>query len=347
MLYNAKNPHGGDIYGGGTELDLSANTNPFGTPESVREAVARCAGELSHYPDPYCRELVSAIAEYEKAPREYVLCGAGAAELIHSYCAAAKPKKAMELAPTFSEYSLAAGNCGCEVVRHRLLEEDGFEVTETLISALERERPEVLFLCDPNNPTGKLISPEIKERIFALCFENGIRILLDECFMDLAEGGESFVPRLGFCPNVTVLKAFTKSFGMAGLRLGYCLTSDFELLESMSRAAQPWNVSTAAQRAGVAALRDEGFLEKARELIREERKKLRDSLRELGLSVWETDANFMLFRAGEDLGEKLKAKGILIRDCSNFYGLGPGYYRTAVKLPHENKRLTDAIRELM
>lgn len=347
MLYNAKNPHGGDVYAGKIELDFSANTNPFGTPRCVKEAVSACASELSRYPDPYCRELVSAIARFENVPERFVLCGAGAAELIYSYCEALKPRKAVELAPTFSEYSLALENAGCEIVRHFLREDEGFSVTEELIGLLLRERPDALFLCDPNNPTGKLISPDLKLRIIAVCAENGIRILADECFADLASGGMSLIPSLDKLPNVAVLRAFTKSFGMAGLRLGHCLSSDAALLEKMSRAVQPWNVSTAAQRAGAAALSDPGFIEKARLLIENERPKLISFFRSMGLEVFDSDANFILFRAGTDLGERLKKRGILIRDCSNFPGLSGGFYRIAVKLPDENERLKDAVKECL
>jgi threonine-phosphate decarboxylase len=347
MLYNAKNPHGGDVYEGDIGLDFSANTNPFGAPERVKEAVSSCAEEISRYPDPYCRELVSAIAEFEKTPERFVLCGAGAAELIYSYCGALRPKKAMELAPTFSEYSLALEGTGCEMIRCFLKEEDGFAVTEALLGALIKEKPDVLFLCDPNNPTGRLIEPGLKKLIVEVCAENGIRILADECFMDLARGGLSLVPELENYRGIAVLKAFTKSFGMAGLRLGYCLSADSALLEGMSRKVQPWNVSSAAQRAGTAALSDTGFIEKTRELIEKERPYLAGALRDLGLSVWDSDANFMLFRAEPSLGERLRAKGILIRDCSNYYGLGRGFFRIAVKLPEENAQLIEALKECL
>ena len=253
----------------------------------------------------------------------------------------------MELAPTFSEYSVALEDTGCEVVRHFLHEENGFLVTEKLLDELKSERPDVLFLCDPNNPTGRLIPPELKARIAGVCAENGIRLLADECFMDLAEGGLSLVPMLQKMPNVTVLKAFTKSFGMAGLRLGCCLSSDGELLCAMSRAVQPWNVSTVAQRAGIAALKEHEFIERTRALISAERSRVTGALRGLGLDAWDSDVNFILFRARPSLGEALRARGILIRDCSNYSGLGRGFFRTAVKLPEENDKLTEAVKECL
>ena len=346
MLYNANNPHGGDVYGGDVKLDFSANTNPFGAPPGVAAAIEGVLSELHRYPDPYCRGLVSAISGHEGVPKGSVLCGAGAAELIYSYCEAVRPRKAMELAPTFSEYSAALLRTGCEVVRHTLREEDGFLVTETVMDSLERERPEVLFLCDPNNPTGRLIPNGLKEEMLLFCKENGISVFADECFMDLSRG-KSLVPELGRYPRLTVLKAFTKSFGMAGIRLGYVVSADAELLSSMSRAVQPWNVSTPAQAAGIAALGETGFVEKTRLLMERERPRLIHGLEELGLMVFGSDTNFILFRGGASLGQALKERGIALRDCSNYPGLCKGFYRTAVRLPEENDMLIEAIRGVL
>lgn len=347
MLYKEKNPHGGDIYAGDIRLDFSANTNPFGTPEGVQAAVSACLPDLHRYPDPYCRRLVSAIAAREGVPEEYVLCGAGAAELIYSYCASAKPSTALELAPTFSEYSLALENAGCRVYRHLLREEDGFSVTERLITNIQALSPDVIFLCDPNNPTGRLMDPALKRRILEAAADVGARVFMDECFMDLTENGVSIVPQLPRMPFAAVLKAFTKSFGMAGVRLGYLLCSDPALLRGMSRAVQPWNVSSAAQTAGVAALGETGFIEKTRALIGAERPRMEKALRALGAEVFPSDANFLLFRSSPLLGPALRRRGILIRDCSNYHGLGPGFFRTAVRLPGENDALIEAIRGIL
>ena len=120
MLYQTKNPHGGDIYAGDITLDFSANTNPYGTPEGVRQAIRDCLCRLDRYPDPYCRQLTAAIAAFEGVRPEYILCGNGAAELIRSWCAAVRPRLALELAPTFSEYSLALTQAGCRVERYNL-----------------------------------------------------------------------------------------------------------------------------------------------------------------------------------------------------------------------------------
>jgi len=349
MLYRQENPHGGDLYSRPVALDFSANINPFGTPEAVRQAVVDALDQLKHYPDPYCRELVAAIAEFEKLPQSYILCGSGAAELIYSYVRALGPKKALVLAPTFAEYEAALTAQGCDVEHFFLQEAEDFAVTEALLPALWRSGAELLVLCNPNNPTGRLMEPELLRRICLSCQERGISLLVDECFLDLCDQGEaqSLKPLLERCPKLTLLKAFTKSYGMAGLRLGYCLSADPALLEAMGGTVQPWNVSIPAQKAGIAALGQQDFVQRARDCIRAERPKLRQGLERLGLRVLPSQVNYLLFYSEKELkAPLLEGYGILIRSCANYPGLGQGWYRIAVKRPEENRRLLAALEEV-
>lgn len=348
MLYQTENPHGGDRYGQPVTLDFSANTNPLGTPESVRQAVIDCVQQLDHYPDPYCRQLCQAIADYEGVPVSYILCGNGAAELIYAFCAARRPRRAMELAPTFSEYSAALEQVGCEVVRYALSPQRGFRLEEGILTALEGEKPDVLFLCNPNNPTGALIPPQLMEQIAALCQTQSITLFVDECFLDLTDGADtlSLKSRLAHMPGLFLLKAFTKSFGMAGLRLGYGLCANQALLSAMGRSVQPWNVSLPAQMAGAAALGERDFLRRAREVIRTQRTWLTEALEGLGMAVCPSQTNYLLFYSKIPLEEGLLARGIRIRPCENYPGLTRGWYRIAVRLPGENRQLIDALRAL-
>ena len=247
MLYGRGNPHGGGQYGQPVRLDFSVNTNPLGTPPAVMRAVEASAGRLHQYPDPCCRALVAALAAYEGVPEAYILCGCGAAELIFAYCAALRPRRALELAPTFSEYAAALEAVGCQVERYALRPEDSFAVGEGFLQALERTGCDTVFLCNPNNPTGRLIRPEVLEAACGMCVRRGIRLFVDECFLPLSSGGQSLKSRLADMPGLFLLKALTKSHAMAGLRLGYCLSGDGTLLEAMSRQSQPWNVPLPAQ----------------------------------------------------------------------------------------------------
>jgi len=349
MLYQTLNAHGGDLYGHPVELDFSVNTNPLGTPPAVVEAVRDAAQVLCQYPDPYCRELVRALAEYEDAPEDCILCGCGAAELIYSYCRAVGAGTALVTAPTFSEYASALQVEGCRVLAHPLREEDRFEVTETFLQTLRETTAEAVFLCNPNNPTGRLVREDLLDEICRTCQDRGIRLFVDECFLELSDGGgeASLVKRLEAFPGLFLLKAFTKTYGMAGLRLGYCLCGDRPLLAQMGRTVQPWNVSLPAQRAGVAALGERDFLRQSLELIQRERPWLAARLEELGFQVCPSQANYLLLKSGRELAAPLLERGILIRDCSNYDGLGLGWYRVAVKTHGENRKLTDALADIV
>ena len=348
MLYQASNPHGGGLYGRTVTLDFSVNTHPLGTPPSVVRAVEASAGRLCQYPDPCCRDLTAALAAYEGTGENQILCGCGAAELIYSYCSSIGAESALVTAPTFSEYAAALTAAGVRVERYHLREEEDFSLTEDFLPALENSGCEAIFLCTPNNPTGQLIPPALLEAVCEICRRRGLRLFVDECFLDLSDGGRaaSLSGRLEEYPGLFLLKAFTKSYGMAGLRLGYCLSADGALLRAMSRRVQPWNVSLPAQLAGVAALGETAFLHSARDLIRRERPVLAEALQSLGLRVYPSQANYLLLQSPFDMHAPLLSRGILIRDCSNYEGLGPGWYRIAVKTPAENRTLISALAEI-
>ena len=347
MLYGTKNPHGGDVYGEELRLDFSANVTPLGTPPDVVRAIQQAAELVRQYPDPYCRRLTEAIAAHEGVPERFILCGAGAAELIYSFCDALRPGLVAETAPTFSEYSLAAEHFGARTVRWELRREKGFLPDEGILDFIREARPDVLFLCTPNNPTGRTLPRSLLESVLSLCRGMDIRVMLDECFLDFTEA-QSAADLLPTHENLIILKALTKNYALAGVRCGYCLTADGELLKKMSAAVQPWNVSLLAQAAGEAALRQTDFLKKNREIIPRERELLENGLRSFGFWVCPSEANYLLFRAPETLGHDLREREkIAVRSCSNYPGLGPGWYRTAVRLRNENASLLEAVRRVL
>jgi threonine-phosphate decarboxylase len=347
MYYQTKNPHGGDIYASPVELDYSANTNPLGVPPAVIAAAAQALEKADRYPDPYCRSLVKAIAEAEGVQPEYILCGNGASELIFAFCAAAQPGKAAALAPTFSEYASALELFGGNTVLYPLRQERGFLPGEDFPDWLRSQQPEAVFLCNPNNPTGRLLPRDLIMDVITLCKQMGARLFVDECFLELAHGGESLKGLLTDFPGLFLLRAFTKSYGMAGLRLGYCFSADEALLRRMAELTPPWDVSAPAQAAGVAALGEGEFLRRAKELIDRERPRLKKALEDLGLWVCPSDVNYLLFRGPESLLGNMRLRGVALRDCANFPGLGPGWYRMAVRTEEENDRLLAALKECL
>ncbi len=347
MLYGTENPHGGDTYFTRISLDFSANVCPLGTPESVMAAMRAALKDAHRYPDPRCRALVRAIALSEGIPEDFILCGAGAAELIFAFCAAVRPKTAAETAPTFSEYAAALSLAGTRIERYLLTEADGFRVGEGFLRFLAEKKPEAVFLCDPNNPTGRLIDPDILDGVLRFCRKTSARLFLDECFLDLSDGGEGMKGAIAENPRLVIVKAFTKTYGLAGVRLGYCLSSDGELLRTMAAVTPPWNVSVVAQAAGVAALKETAFAGKARVLIKEERAYLREGLTRLGLCVMPSEANFLLVKGPAGLAEKLEREGIAVRRCGNFLGLDERWYRLAVRPHGENERLIAALARVL
>lgn len=335
-----KNEHGGDIFEREIVYDFSANLNPLGMPENVKNALQKSISEWEKYPDPFCRSLVKKLSERENFPPENIVCGNGAADVIFRIVQTVKPQKAVVCAPSFSEYSKALTQSGSEISAYFLSEKSGFALDERILEMLD-ESVQMLILSTPNNPTGRTIDGELLHRICEKCEANDIVFLCDECFIDFTENAahaEQFMN-----PNVVVLKAFTKIYAMAGLRLGYALFGDAELAEKVRRNGQFWSVSAPAQTAGEAALDEKYYLEKTLELEKAEREFLTENLRNFGFKVYPSEANFILFYTKLPLDEMLLSEKILIRNCANFDGLEQGYFRIAVRSHEENFALVSAI----
>jgi len=343
--------HGGDWAGFKSEygyepLDFSANVSPLGVPESVVQAITDSAREADKYPDPLCRALCAAIGTYEGVDPSYVVCGNGAADVIFRLAGAMRGKKALVTAPTFSEYETALSANDCVVERYALREENGFRAGDGFLRAIGPDT-DLVFLCEPNNPTGVTSGKEFLLKALKACEENGAVLVIDECFNEFIDdpGSLTMKQALDATDHLVILKAFTKVFAMAGVRLGYMLCSNRGIAEAVRGQGQPWAVSGLAQAAGIAALGEPEYVERLSELVREERPFLEQGLRDLGLTVIPGEANYLLFRGPSDLEEDLREKGILIRNCSNYHGLGDGWFRTAVRTREDNERLLAAVSE--
>lgn len=344
--------HGGDWAGFAAEygtmpLDFSANISPLGLPDGVRRAIAEAAAGQDRYPDPLCRALRAAIGKSRNLPAEWILCGNGTADLIWRLALARKPRRALLTAPTFAEYTAALHSVDCKVTEYLLHAENNFAVEENLLDAITPEINLVL-LCEPNNPTGRTTDPGLLHAILDRCTATGTLLAVDECFNEFLDAPETHTLEgcLRAHPNLLIFKAFTKWYAMAGVRLGYVLGSDPALLEHLRLAGQPWAVSGLAQAAGLAALRETEYSETLHALIAAQRPRLEQSLTELGCRVIPGEANYLLFhQERQDLTAALRHKGVLLRDCSNYTGLGPGWYRCAVRSAAENEAFLQALRE--
>ncbi|MBF0441259.1 MAG: threonine-phosphate decarboxylase [Oligoflexales bacterium] len=348
--------HGGDIYsarrmtGGQEIIDFSSNINPAGLSDRALDAISHAARLCSRYPDPFCRDLTSAISEYEKVDKSWIFCSNGASEIIFRLALAFKPKKALILAPTFSDYGRALGTVDCKVVRYGLKAENGYMVGSDFLEKIE-EDIDMIFLCNPNNPTGELTSGDFIGRILERCRGSGAIVVADECFIDFVDDPSVFSARkyLNAWDSLVILKAFTKLFAMPGIRLGYAMTSSTGIIDRLRASGQDWAVSVIAEAAGMAVLGDREYLPRTRQLVREERCFLRSEIEKLGFKVYGSRANYIFFRAFgmNDLDGRLLRRGILIRSCSNYHGLDGTYYRVAVRTRAENMRLIEEFRNIL
>ena len=242
--------HGGDWAGfqekyGKLPLDFSASTTPLPMPEGMRTAVLRSLDRADRYPDPLCRELTAALGKKHHVPPDHILCGAGAADLLFRLIQAKRPRRVMIVVPTFSGYEEALRTVNCQIERFSLQEKDSFVLTEDLLPCI-KPGLDMLFLCSPNNPTGRSVPTGLLRKIRERCRRCGTLLVLDACFGGFLPGPAQDGP--------FVLRSFTKWYPMAGLRLGYAVCPDRELLEEMRRQGPPWAVPAPAQ-----AARERGF----------------------------------------------------------------------------------------
>lgn len=343
--------HGGDVYSytarfGGAPVDLSANINPYGIPERVKQAMLGAIDACTQYPDPFCRTARQAIGSAEGIDPDRIYCGSGAADVLDRLAAVLRPKTALLLAPTFAEYERTLADADLRF--HTLRADEGFAVTERILQDITPEM-DAVYLCNPNNPTGRTMDSALLREIAARCAQADARLIVDECFLDFVTDGKkrTLVPLLDEFPSLVLLRAYTKMYAVPGVRFGWCMTADAALIEGLYRAGQPWNVSVIAQACAVACAAERDYACRTAQRIADERAYLSAQMSARGLWVCAGEANFLLFRAQDaDLQENLARRGILIRDCVNYRGLTRGYYRTAVKTRKESDALLAALDDI-
>lgn len=350
--------HGGNVYavarltGGAPDalLDFSANINPLGLPAAVRAAVLGALDLIVHYPDAEAAALKQAISRRYSVDPRLVTCGNGAAELLYLLCHMRRPRRVLVAAPTFSEYERAARAAGAAAHYCPLDAVDGFALDPDAFAA-RLPGTDIAFLCNPNNPTGRLVPPAAVETIVAAAAIHGAWVVVDESFIDFLPDAADWTcrPLLSQYSNLLIIQSLTKFYAIPGLRLGFLL-ADPAVGDLLDRGKDPWNVSTLAQAAGVAALADDDYRAASLTAIPPARADLHAALAALpGVQPYPAAANFIMAdisRTGftaADLRQALLPAGILIRDCCNYPGLSSAYIRLAVKLPADNRRLLAAL----
>jgi threonine-phosphate decarboxylase len=348
-LLEAKAVHGGDVWSCFPVIDFSSNVNPLGPPAGVLGALRDNLWRVSLYPDDSGRELKEAVAEYAGVGEENIILGNGSTEVIKGFAEGfiAKGDHVILPIPTYSEYEYQALLRGAEITYLSPRGDLSFSV-EGILSAIE-EKPRALFLCDPNNPTGKTLRKHELRRVLEAAHEEEVLVLLDEAYIEFAD--RPCFQEAAEYENLLVSRSLTKFFALPGLRLGYGIGSQ-KIVALLERLRIPWNVNALAQVAGIEALKDKGFAETSRRFVKAEREFLRSKVEGIGLATVASDTNFFLINLGgriasAELKARLLDKKILIRDCSSFKGLGEDYIRVSVKQREENLRLIRELKRVM
>jgi len=349
--------HGGHIkhiinHGNNGILDFSASINPLGYPENVRKIIFENFDDILHYPDIDCAGLRKYIGQKVGRPQDEIIVGNGSTELFYLIPRTLKPSKGIIFQPTFSEFAEALKCSHAEAVNNVLRSEENFCFTYQE-SYFDDKKVKMVFLCNPNNPTGQLVEKVV---ILSMVKQHpAITFVIDEAFMDFVEEPEKYsvMHEAGTLRNLIVVRSLTKFYGFPGLRIGY-LAAHADLIIKMMEYKEPWSVNALAQCAAMTALEDEEFFSRSREFMFTERLYLFHELSEIqGLSPYKPTANYIFVKINLDgmasslLREQLLERGIAIRDCSNFLGLSNKYFRVAVRTREENMMLVSTLKTLL
>ena len=331
-------------------LDFSANINPLGMPETLKQAITQNLDRLERYPDPAYPGLYQALAAHHQLPASWFLAGNGETEVIYTLVQALAPRRAMLVAPGFAEYRRALQQTGCRIDTFMLTEAEGWQLTASILPALTVEL-DCLFLCTPNNPTGLMPDDDLLQAIIARCRVLNITLIVDEAFLDFLPDRHGLIPFLGDNPHLWVLRSLTKFYAIPGLRLGYLLNGDPQAIAILRERQMPWAVNALAALAGEVILEDKAFQRATLQWLNTERPRLCQRLKPLsGITLWEGEANYLFLRCdvdGLDLQRALLERHVLIRSCANYPGLDKRYFRVAVRSAAENDRLVTAFEQVL
>jgi len=354
-LINETFEHGGNVFALARSLgiapeeltDFSASINPLGPAPGVREALAASFDRLVHYPDRQAAELRCALAGLHGVDTSNIVVANGSTELIYLLPRILTGKRGLVVAPAFSEYARSLERAGWEVDHLILSPADGFALSLDRLAERLADGVDLLFLCNPANPTGAILPPAVTEKVFELCRTTRTFLVLDEAFMDFREGesAKRIVCQTG---GGVVLRSMTKFYAIPGLRLGYAL-GPAEVVGLLASLLEPWSVNTLAQAAGVASLADRNYRETTIRHCIEECDFLARGFSSLpGLAPFPSAANYLLVElanglSAPELRDALLKRRIIVRDCSNFVGLDKRFFRVAVRGRDDNSRLLAAL----
>jgi Histidinol-phosphate/aromatic aminotransferase and cobyric acid decarboxylase len=364
MIKHVDHFHGSDlekieqIYGIAKEniTSFSANVNPLGVSYKLRTTLSNHIDAITSYPDREYTALRKCIAGYAHTDYENIIVGNGSTELISLFIQIKHPKKALILAPTYSEYEREISLGGGRTHYFSLKEEHAFQLDmEDLKKALQDD-VDLFIICNPNNPTSSSISREEMRNILDICKQKDIYVMVDETYVEFAENMDSItsIPLAEYYNNIIILRGISKFFAAPGLRLGYAVCGNDSLLKEINEKKNPWTINSLAAIAGEIMFTDYDYMKETKELIFSERERICNRLKECpNIKVFEPTANFVLLKilkdnvTSMDLFEASIKKGLMIRDCSTFPFLSNKFVRFCFMSPEKNDELLEVLLEVL
>ena len=337
------------------KIDFSSNINPLGISRYVLKEIKKNIKQISNiYPDPNCTLLKESIAEYIKngIDKNWINIGNGATELIHNFVRCISLENSIIPSPTFCEYELASKRCKMKIDYVPLSKKLRIE-SDLIIEKVKKNSNSLIFLCNPNNPTG-LVNTGVIEKILSSINNSKTILLVDESFIDFLNDIEkkSIISKIKEFDNLSILRSMTKSYGLAGLRLGYLIANP-KLIQQLKSYQISWNVNGIAQIAGIAALKDQEHLCKTKKIVQKEREYIYNKInkKESYANALRSEVNFFLIKlrnVNSTIYQKimLNFHGIFVRDCSTFTGMSNDFIRVAVRTHRDNLMLLKAIYDI-
>lgn len=353
--------HGSDleaiekIYGIKKEdiTSFGANVNPLGISPLLRKHIADNIDAITAYPDREYTKLRKAIADYTKVDADFIIAGNGCSELISGLMHYVRPKHAIVFAPSYSEYeheiTLSGGKCEYFYSKP----ENDFIPDIDEFSKMVKKETELVVICNPNNPTSYAMDNDTIRKILDICKINNALVMIDETYIEFAPDCDSLtaVPLVSQYDNLIILRGISKFFAAPGLRLGYAISSDKELLANVNKQAIPWSVNSLADVAAEVMFNDTDYISATRKLINEQRDIMYNAIKEIpSLKAYKPYANFLLVRIldnrvnAQNVFDAAIRKGLMIRDCATFESLDEHYFRFCFMQPDKNKELLEVIK---
>jgi threonine-phosphate decarboxylase len=335
-----------------TIVSFAGNVNPLGVPPRLRETLIDHINVITTYPDREYTSLRESIATYVHSDTGNIIVGNGSTELISLFIQIKQPKKALIVGPTYSEYEREVALGGGRAYYIRLKESDFYKLNIEIMEDELKDDVDLLVLCNPNNPTSSLVNRNDMRYILDICKQKDIFVMVDETYVEFSLHTDEItaVPLTKYYNNVAILRGVSKFFAAPGLRLGYAVCGNHDLLKEMHQRKKPWTINSLAAVAGEILFSDTEYVYKTKSLIANEQKRICKLLLENDkYKVYPPNANFMLLRildeetTSSDLFEKAIRNGLMIRDCSTFPFLNQKYIRFCFLMPEQNDRLMEVL----